>query len=133
MIDCVADGFADEVNRCQDTGKKVLLSIGGAAEYSETTIPSEEDAVRIADNIWNIFGAGGLDDETIMPIRPFGDVVFDGFDIGKSKSSPLGPPTPLFCATSHTLHRQRRRLNPALADPNFNPTHPRLPILQHNK
>lgn len=83
LIDCVSDGFARQVKTCQESGKKVLLSIGGAVDYSETTIASEEDAVRIADNIWNLFGAGGLDNETIMAIRPFGDVVVDGFDIGK--------------------------------------------------
>jgi Glycosyl hydrolases family 18 len=92
LIDCVSDGFAARVKTCQDTGKKVLLSIGGAVGYSETTITSEEDAVRIADNIWNLFGAGGMNEQSIMAIRPFGDIIFDGFDIGKHSS--LKPPSP---------------------------------------
>lgn len=86
LIDCVSDGFAKQVKTCQESGKKVLLSIGGAVDYSETTIASEEDAARIADNIWNLFGAGGMYNETIMAIRPFGDVIVDGFDIGKHNS-----------------------------------------------
>ncbi len=94
LIDCVSDGFADKVKSCQNTGKKVLLSVGGAVGYSETTINSEEDAARIADNIWNLFGAGGLDNDGIMAIRPFGDVIFDGFDIGKHAPAPT---TVLLC------------------------------------
>lgn len=96
LIDCVSDGFADEVKSCQETGKKILLSIGGAVGYSETAIASEPDAVRIADNIWNLFGEGGLNDNNILPIRPFGDFVFDGFDIGKhpTLSTPQVPQPP---------------------------------------
>lgn len=86
LIDCVSDGFANQVKSCQSIGKKVLLSIGGAVGHSETTIASEDDAVRIADTIWNLFGAGGIDNETIQAIRPFGDVIIDGFDIGKHTS-----------------------------------------------
>jgi chitinase len=97
LIDCVGDGFAEQVKSCQNTGKKVLLSIGGAIGYSETTIASEEDAVRIADNIWNLFG-GGMDNDTITAIRPFGDVIFDGFDIGKPFhifTNPIPIPIPI--------------------------------------
>ena len=83
LIDCVSDGFADQIKSCQHIGKKVLLSIGGAVGYSETNIESEEEAVRIANNVWDLFGAGGMDNESIMAIRPFGDVILDGFDIGK--------------------------------------------------
>jgi hypothetical protein len=87
LIDCVSDGFAAQVQRCQAAGKKVLLSIGGAVGYSETTIASEADAVRIADNIWRLFGADD-DNEAIRSIRPFGTVVVDGFDIGNFKPLP---------------------------------------------
>ncbi|KAF7512573.1 hypothetical protein GJ744_000834 [Endocarpon pusillum] len=93
LIDCVSDGFARQVKTCQESGKKVLLSIGGAVDYSDTTIVSEEDAVRIADNIWNLFGGGGMDNETIMAIRPFGDVIVDGFDIDNEDGSTLYWPT----------------------------------------
>ncbi len=93
LIDCISDGFSQQVKNCQNTGKKVLLSIGGAVGYSETTIPSQQDAVRIADNIWNLFGAGGMDDDTIMAIRPFGNFIFDGFDIGKHPTTLFPPPS----------------------------------------
>ena len=84
LVGCVSNGFNEEVKACQRAGKKVLLSIGGAKDYSESTINSEEDAVRIAKNIWDLFGPGGLNNDSIMAIRPFGDLVLDGFDIGKS-------------------------------------------------
>ncbi len=95
LIDCVSDGFANQVKECQNIGKKVLLSIGGAVGYSETRINSAGDAVRIADNIWNLFGEGGMNDDSIFAIRPFGDVIVDGFDIGKKPSHPLYSPTNL--------------------------------------
>jgi hypothetical protein len=98
LIDCVGDGFVAQVQRCQASGKKVLLSIGGAVGYSETTIASDADAVRIADNIWQLFGANDDNNEIIRSIRPFGDVVLDGFDIGKF-ISPVPPkliPCPLY-------------------------------------
>jgi hypothetical protein len=93
LIDCISDGFAQQVKNCQSTGKKVLLSIGGAVGYSETTIPSEQDAVRIADNIWNLFGAGGIDDDDIMAIRPFGDLVLmDSTSVSIPLTTAISPP-----------------------------------------
>lgn len=94
MLDCVRDGFADQVKNCQNNGKKVLLSIGGVAGSSERIIRSEDDAVRIANNMWNLFGGGANDNDPIRAIRPFGDVVFDGFDIGKALSLPSLTPPP---------------------------------------
>jgi hypothetical protein len=121
LIDCVGDGFASQVQACQGMGKKVMLSIGGAVGYSETTIANEGDAVRIADNIWNLFGAGGLDDPTIMPMRPFGNVVFDGFDIGEL---PFRSPIPLTQNQANAKPRQRKRPHNPLAPPNLHPPHP---------
>lgn len=107
LIDCVSDGFADEVKSCQNIGKKMLLSIGGAVGYSETTIDSDGDAARIADNIWNIFGEGGLNDDSVLAIRPFGDFVFDGFDIGKQHhaSTMIMPSVCGLSDTRTTRHR----------------------------
>lgn len=93
MLDCVRDGFADQVKNCQNNGKKVLLSIGGVAGSSERIIRSEDDAVRIANNMWNLFGGGAKDNDPIRAIRPFGDVVFDGFDIDNEDASALYWPT----------------------------------------
>jgi Glycosyl hydrolases family 18 len=82
LIDCVSDGFADQVRQCQDAGKKVLLSLGGAQGYSDTTIPSDQDAEMLASKLWNLF-LGGMEIPQTNAIRPFGDVVLDGIDIGK--------------------------------------------------
>jgi chitinase len=78
LIDCVSDGFADLVRSCQSTsGKKVLLSLGGAVGYSDTRIPNDTMANTLADTLWNLFlGGSGLES-----IRPFGDVVLDGIDM----------------------------------------------------
>ncbi|KIV95769.1 hypothetical protein PV10_03384 [Exophiala mesophila] len=78
LVDCVGDGFAAQVAQCQNQGKKVMLSMGGAAEYSDLAIPSPSAAVDLASTLWNLFLGG--DDDTIAPLRPFGDVVFDGLD-----------------------------------------------------
>ena len=86
LIDCVSDGFANQVRQCQDTGKKVLLSLGGAQGYSDTTIPSDQDAEMLASQLWNLF-LGGIEIPQTNAIRPFGDVVLDGIDIGKNHAS----------------------------------------------
>jgi chitinase len=82
LIDCVSDGFANQVRQCQDAGKKVLLSLGGAQGYSDTTIPSDQDAEMLASKLWNLF-LGGMEIPQTNAIRPFGDVVLDGIDVGK--------------------------------------------------
>src|SRR5271156_5797727 len=82
LIDCVSDGFANQVRQCQDAGKKMLLSLGGAGGYSDTTMPSDQDAEMLASKLWNLF-LGGMEIPQTNAIRPFGDVVLDGIDIGK--------------------------------------------------
>ena len=73
----------------------MLLSLGGAAGYSDTDIPSEEKAVELAEVVWDLF-LGGTDNATTNAIQPFGDVVLDGIDIGKStpRNFPPTSPTP---------------------------------------
>jgi hypothetical protein len=53
LKDCVSDGFAGEIKQCQLRGKKILISAGGI--YSNLSIPSESDAERLADRLWNLF------------------------------------------------------------------------------
>lgn len=84
LIDCVSDGFAAVVQQCQDAGKKVMLSLGGAQGYSDTTIPNDLMAAKLADTLWNLF-LGGIDNSTTSPLRPFGNIALDGIDIGKLK------------------------------------------------
>jgi hypothetical protein len=87
LIDCVSDGFANQVRQCQDAGKKVLLSLGGAQGYSDTTIGSDQDAEMLASKLWNLF-LGGTEIPQTNAIRPFGDVVLDGIDLGKKTRFP---------------------------------------------
>eukprot|EP01119_Soliformovum_irregulare_P012855 TRINITY_DN3358_c1_g1_i1.p1 TRINITY_DN3358_c1_g1~~TRINITY_DN3358_c1_g1_i1.p1 ORF type:complete len:530 (-),score=84.78 TRINITY_DN3358_c1_g1_i1:44-1633(-) len=70
--DCTSVG--NEVTACQQTyGKKVLLSLGGAA--GNYGLASASQANDVADEIWNKFlGGNGA-------IRPFGpSAIFDGVD-----------------------------------------------------
>jgi chitinase len=82
LIDCVSDGFAGQIQQCQNVGKKVLLSLGGAQGYSDTTIASDQDAEMLASKLWNLF-LGGTEIAETNAIRPFGDVALDGIDIGE--------------------------------------------------
>jgi chitinase len=88
LIDCFSDGFAHQVRQCQAAGKKVLLSLGGAQGYSDTTIPSDQDAEMLASKLWNLF-LGGMEIPQTNAIRPFGNVILDGIDVGK-KHTPAG-------------------------------------------
>ena len=88
LIDCVGDGFADQVRQCQAEGKKVLLSLGGAKGYSDTSIPSDDGAEELANTLWALF-LGGTDNTTTQSMRPFGSVVLDGLDIGQCPPSSM--------------------------------------------
>lgn len=72
--------MATSIQACQKSGKKVLLSIGGEAGTAKIDFASQSDATAAADQVWNLFGKGTGSDKGL---RPFGDVVLDGFDIGK--------------------------------------------------
>ena len=60
----------------------MMLSLGGAQAYSDTTIPSDQDAEMLASKLWNLF-LGGTEVPQTNAIRPFGNVVLDGIDIGE--------------------------------------------------
>ncbi|EXJ66590.1 uncharacterized protein A1O5_10260 [Cladophialophora psammophila CBS 110553] len=77
LLDCVGDGFASKIATCQQQGKKVLLSLGGSV--GNLTMPSNDNAVEVANTLWSLF-LGGLD-PSLMPLRPYGNVVLDGIDI----------------------------------------------------
>lgn len=80
LLDCVSDGFAAQVSACQNLGKKVMLSLGGAV--SDTTIPNDAAAQELATTLWKLF-LGGTNNATTNPLRPFGtNVVLDGIDVG---------------------------------------------------
>lgn len=67
--------IAGNITQCQNKGKKVMLSLGGAD--GTTVFASERQAVAFATTVWNLFGGG-----TSEVGRPFGNVKIDGFDIG---------------------------------------------------
>lgn len=86
LLDCPL--MKTHIQTCQSKGKIVLLSIGGAVASS--TFAGDGEAAKFAQQLWDLFGAGtGLD----KGMRPFGDVVLDGFDFG-AFVAPLLPPSP---------------------------------------
>lgn len=64
------DTIADDIQTCQDAGKAVTLSLGGAT--GSVGFSSDSEAEEFGDTIWNMFLGGSSD------TRPFGDVVLDG-------------------------------------------------------
>nr|WMS58914.1 chitinase POCH-7/2021 [Penicillium ochrochloron] len=68
--------IADDIATCQQKGKTILLSIGGAT-YSEGGFRSEDEAKAGAKLMWETFGAVQPDSKAL---RPFGNVSLDGFD-----------------------------------------------------
>jgi chitinase len=67
------------IQNCQTTyGKKVMVSIGGATHGVSFT--SDQDATNFGNSIWKIFGP--KDSSISSDLRPFGEAVIDGFDLG---------------------------------------------------
>jgi chitinase len=66
---------SSDIKTCQDKGKTILLSIGGAT-YSEGGFTSSDAATAGAQLIWETFGPS----KNGSAHRPFGDAVVDGFD-----------------------------------------------------
>ncbi|KAJ1918803.1 Chitinase 2 [Tieghemiomyces parasiticus] len=65
--------IAKDITYCQGRGKKVLLSLGGAA--GSYGFQNDQDAAKFSQTIWNLF-LGGTSNT-----RPFGDVRLDGVDL----------------------------------------------------
>ena len=66
--------YRQDIQTCQDAGKIVLLSLGGAVGDYGFSSPSE--AKTFATTLWNLFGEG------TSSTRPFGISIVDGFDLG---------------------------------------------------
>lgn len=62
-----------DIKTCQNSGVKVLLSLGGAA--GSYGFSSDSEGQTFAETIWNLFGGGTSD------TRPFDDAVIDGIDL----------------------------------------------------
>lgn len=69
--------MARQIKTCQQMGKKVMLSIGGGA--GDVVFNNSIEAVLFANQVWQLFGG---DTETLKDLRPYGDVILDGFDLG---------------------------------------------------
>ncbi|RDL39109.1 uncharacterized protein BP5553_03449 [Venustampulla echinocandica] len=75
--------LAQYISACQSRyGKKVLLSIGGAT--SGVIFASDAEAMAFADVLWQLFGPPGSID---IQLRPFGEVVIDGFDFDNENNN----------------------------------------------
>ena len=64
--------IGNDIETCQSLGLKVFLSIGGGT-YTYG-LSSQEDAINVANYIWNNFFGGS------SASRPLGDAVLDGVD-----------------------------------------------------
>jgi chitinase len=70
MADC--SFMSSQIKRCQDRGKIVTLSLGGA--IAQVGFSTDSQARTFADKIWDMFlGGSGRR-------RPFGDAVLDGYE-----------------------------------------------------
>ena len=73
----------NNISQCQEQGKVILLSLGGS---TGNTVFGTDDATadkagsRFADMLWKLFGPPTPD---ALGMRPFKEVVVDGFDIGE--------------------------------------------------
>lgn len=65
--------IAEDIKTCQNKGKIVLLSMGGAS--GAYGFSSSNQATEFASTLWDMFGEGNYDN------RPFDDAVIDGFDL----------------------------------------------------
>ena len=70
--------IGSDMKTCQQMGKKILLSLGGAYP-SNQHINSQQSAVNFANFLWRAFGPNKEKSGSTFP-RPFGDAAVDGFD-----------------------------------------------------
>jgi chitinase len=113
VIDGVTTGLlanchqiVEDIPLCQEAGKKIFLSLGGATPASGQVIDSEESAVDFANFLWGAFGP--VDSEWTaqgLP-RPFDDIVVDGFDFDIEWGTDFGT-YPFFLSTSSPAKRSR--------------------------
>ncbi|KAM3563664.1 hypothetical protein MY1884_001133 [Beauveria asiatica] len=74
------------IKKCQANGKLVILSMGGATEYSDVRLSSDAQGKKVADQVWNLF-LGGTD---YKELRPFGNVERDGVDLDYETNDSTG-------------------------------------------
>jgi chitinase len=78
LLKCLQVG--KDIETCQQRGKRVLLSLGGAdGSYG---LSNEGQAHVLAAQVWNLFLGGW------SATRPFGSVKLDGIDLDLEAGSP---------------------------------------------
>ncbi|KAK9389726.1 glycoside hydrolase superfamily [Lipomyces mesembrius] len=80
LLQC--DTIAQDIQTCQSMGKKVLLSLGGAA--GSYGFSSDSEGSSFAMTVWNMFGGGTSD------YRPFDTAIVDGFDLDIENGNSVG-------------------------------------------
>lgn len=75
--------IAQDIEKCQSLGKKVLLSMGGAT--GSYGFSDDSSAKEFAQTLWDTFGAGSGTAE-----RPFDSAIVDGFDFDIENSNSVG-------------------------------------------
>ncbi|KAK2612705.1 Endochitinase 3 [Conoideocrella luteorostrata] len=94
--------LVNAIKNCQSKGKPVILSMGGAIDYSDVRLYNDDQGRQIADTVWNLF-LGGTDKKEL---RPFGDVKLDGVDLGMLTSTNITSPL-----KRHSLHPLSSKTN----------------------
>ncbi|EGX87991.1 chitinase 1 precursor, putative [Cordyceps militaris CM01] len=74
------------LRKCQRSGKRVILSMGGAQEYADVTLKDDAQGEHIAQTVWDLF-LGGTNNAAL---RPFGSVKLDGVDLDNESANPTG-------------------------------------------
>ncbi|RCK66018.1 Chitinase 3 [Candida viswanathii] len=77
--------IAEDIKTCQSKGKKILLSLGGAA--GSYGFSDDSTATEFATTLWQLFGNS---DALATSERPFYDAVLDGFDFDIENNNPTG-------------------------------------------
>ena len=75
--------ISQDIQTCQSLGKKVFLSLGGAA--GSYGFSNDTEAELFAQTLWDTFAEG-----TDVKERPFGNSVIDGFDFNIENNNKIG-------------------------------------------
>jgi chitinase len=82
--------IVEDIPLCQTAGKKVFLSFGGGYPADGQFIASDTSGEEFADFIWGAFGPPTDAWTNAGKPRPFGDIIFDGFDFDIEYNGPTG-------------------------------------------
>lgn len=80
-------GLADQIRQCQAKDKLVLLSLGG--EGTGYGFQEDSEGTAFASKLWNMFGPKNASTNS-SEVRPFGDVLINGFDLDAENHNETG-------------------------------------------